>query len=145
MIYLRNYNSFIVTNAGTANTDLIHCKLMIYPSSLLLKSTIQMRILTSTPWINHMALNIMHPLALNSLFSGFFTRSNSPHRQMFFQKFKELCIFFLTSLLEYHWVIRATFILLFSVYFSPLGVIPFLSFQQIMEELSNVKTLLLES
>lgn len=144
MIYLRNYNSFIVTNAGTANTDLTHCKLMIYPSSLLLKSTIQMRILTSTPWINHMALNIMHPLALNSLFSVFFARSNSPHRKMFFQKFKELCIFFWTSLLEY-WVIRATFVLLSSVYFFPLSVIPFPSFQQVMEELSNVETLLVES
>lgn len=117
MIYLRNYNSFIVTNAGTANTDLTHCKLMIYPSSLLLKSAIQMRILTSTPWINHMALNIMHPLALNSLFSGFFARSNSPRRKMFFQKFKELCIFFLKSLLEYHWVIRAASIHLFLVLF----------------------------
>lgn len=119
MIYLRNYNSFIVTNAGTANTDLTHCKLMIYPSSLLLKSTIQMRILTSTPWINHMALNIMHPLALNSLFSGFFARSNSPHRIMFFQKFKELCMFFLKSLLKYHWVIRAASVSLSVLVFFP--------------------------
>lgn len=62
---------------------------------------------------------------------------------MFFEKFKELCKCFLTSLLEYHQVITTTFISLHSFFL--FIVLPFLSLQQVVEELSNAKALLLKS